>query len=35
MSLRCKKDVSRAMSSLFEGRICVVYNKKRQALSIA
>lgn len=35
MSLRCKKDVSRAMSSLFEGRMCVVYDKKGQALSIA
>lgn len=35
MSLRCKKDVSRAMSSLFEGCVCVVYDKKGQALSVA
>lgn len=34
MSLRCKKDVSRAMSSLFEAPMCVVYDKKRQALSV-
>ena len=35
MSLRWKKDVSSAMSSLFEGCVCVVYDKKKQALSIA
>ena len=34
MSLRCKKDVSRAMSLLFEGRVCVVYDKIGQALSV-